>query len=157
MAVDWSYFDKFSDIDEKYLPATGEGTTMATQIVTAVSKLVYKYYNDGDVFDNTYNLSGWWNDLSSYANWLYTYVPETKHILDRIADCSVEEDYEDLLKDLCDTTQTIEFLEKYEDKPVTGTIYDCDGPYKYNESYDEEDDWEDDDDPIEDFEDEDQW
>ena len=70
--VDWSYYDKpeFKAINSEYLPARGEGETKATQIVTAVNKLVYKWYNDGDVFDNTGALSGWANDLSSYANWL---------------------------------------------------------------------------------------
>jgi hypothetical protein len=139
MAVDWSYFNKFGEIDKKYLPSMGEGNTMATQMVTSVSKLVYKYYNDGDVFDNTYNLSGWWNDLSSYANWLYTYVPETRNILNRIKACFIEEDYENLLKELCDTTQTFEFLSKYENKPTVGTIYDCDGPYEYVEYEEDED------------------
>ena len=71
MSVDWSYFDKFDGIIDKYLPTKGEGETKATQIVTAINKLIYKWYNDGDVFDNTYHLEGWANDLSDYANWLY--------------------------------------------------------------------------------------
>ena len=65
MAVDWSYFDKFDPLQDKYLPNRGEGDTIATQIVTAVAKLIYKWYNDGDVFDNTWYLDGWLNDLSS--------------------------------------------------------------------------------------------
>lgn len=56
MSVDWGYFDKFEWADEKYLPCRGEGETKATQIVTAINKLVYKWYNDGDVFDNTHYL-----------------------------------------------------------------------------------------------------
>ena len=76
MAVDWGYYDKFDGINDKYLPVYSEGETKATQIVTAVNKLVYKYYNDGDVFDNTRYLSGWANDLSDYANWLYKYTTE---------------------------------------------------------------------------------
>lgn len=142
MAVDWSYFDKFTDIDEKYLPAMGEGTTMASQIVTAVTKLVYKWYNDGDVFDNTYNLSGWWNNLSSYANWLYTYIPTTKNILNKIKNCNDDSDYEDLLKELCDTTQTFDFLAEYENEPVKDTIYYCEGPFRFVEN--NEDGYEDD-------------
>jgi hypothetical protein len=75
-SVDWSYYDKkeFDEIDEKYLPASGEGENMASQIVLAVNKLVYKWYNDGDVYDNTYGLEGWANDLSDYANWLWRYA-----------------------------------------------------------------------------------
>ena len=35
MAVDWGYYDneKFDAIDEKYLPQSGEGETMASQIM----------------------------------------------------------------------------------------------------------------------------
>ena len=70
MATNWDYFDRFEGIEDKYLPVQGEGETKASQIVTAVAKLVYKWYNDGDVFDNTHHLEGWANDLSDYANWL---------------------------------------------------------------------------------------
>ena len=42
---------------DKYLPDEGEGKTMATQAVTAMCKIVYRWYNDGDVFDNTYFIS----------------------------------------------------------------------------------------------------
>lgn len=85
-SVDWSYFNKFDRANDEYLPSTGEGDTMATQVCTAVTKLVYKWYNDGDVFDNSYGLEGWANDLSSYANWLYKYVPQTRPILLEITD-----------------------------------------------------------------------
>ena len=72
--VSWDYYNKFKDINEKYLPDEGEGDTLASQIVTAINKLVYKWYNDGDVFDNVNSgLQGWANDLSSYANWLDKY------------------------------------------------------------------------------------
>ena len=54
--VDWEYFNKFEKINDKYLPLSGQGETMATQICTVVNKLVYKWYNDGDVFDNTHGL-----------------------------------------------------------------------------------------------------
>ena len=54
---------------------------MASQLVTAVNKLVYKWYNDGDVYDNIHSLDNWANDLSSYANWPYKYIPESSDIL----------------------------------------------------------------------------
>ena len=66
--VNWSYYNKFKPINDKYLPSYGEGKNKAEQAVTVVNKLVYKWYNDGDVFDNSYYLEGWGNDLSSYAN-----------------------------------------------------------------------------------------
>lgn len=142
-AVDWSYFDKFNWADERYLPDRGEGETMATQIVTAVTKLVYKWYNDGDVFDNQYRLCGWCNDLSSYANWLIANVPEKASALNRISEICTYGEYEMLLKDLVDATHDEKYLEEMNKKPKIGSIYECDGPFAfvdYEEEFDEE--WE---------------
>ena len=111
MAVDWGYYDKFEGLNDKYLPMRGEGDTKATQIVTAVNKLVYKWYNDGDVFDNSYALTGWWNDLSSYANWLWEHT-NADVILDKIVHCLNDSDYEDLLKEMTDMLLDEEHLEK---------------------------------------------
>lgn len=137
MAVNWRYYDKFDEISDKYLPMRGEGETKATQIVTAVSKLVYKYYNDGDVFDNTHYLSGWANDLSSYANWLY-YHTDTEAILDKIAYCITEKEYEDLLKELADKLLNEEYLAEQNKIEKVETIYNCIGKFKFVE-YEEED------------------
>lgn len=155
-SVDWSYFKKFEHVDDQYLPSLGEGTTMATQICTAVNKLVYKWYNDGDVFDNTYGLEGWANDLSSYANWLRRYVPESVDILDRIFDIYNEDEYELLLKDLCDNLLDAEDIENYDKLGKVGSVYNCSGPYKFEEySEDEEDYYEEDD--YEEDEEKDDW
>lgn len=147
--VDWSYFDKieFKAINGKYLPECGEGETMATQIVTAVNKLVYKWYNDGDVYDNTYAMAGWANDLSSYANWLRKYAG-VADILDRIHQCFTEGDYEDLLKALADRLLDDEDLERAAKQEKVDSIYEAEGPYRFEERYDDDDDedeWEDED------------
>ena len=142
MAVEWSYYNKqeLKDIEETYLPARGEGESMASQIVTATAKLVYKWYNDGDVFDNTGFMTGWCNNLSSYANWLHKYVEGTASSLDGIHDCSSDSDYEDLLKELVDLTNTVEFLQEYHE-PKQGSIYNCDGPFVFKEDCEEDDEW----------------
>lgn len=142
MAVDWGYYDKFEELIDKYLPISGEGKTKATQVVTAVNKLVYKWYNDGDVFDNSYALEGWANDLSSYANWLYEYT-NADVILAKIVNCLNNSDYEDLLKELADMLLDAELLAKLDKEEKVGTIYNCDGIFKYveYEEEDEEDDW----------------
>lgn len=138
--VDWSYYSKFDSLNEKYLPDCGEGETMATQMCTAINKLVYKWYNDGDVYDNTLGLAGWLNDLSSYANWLYKYIPQSQKILDRIDDAN-EDQYEDLLKDLTDTLLNQKTMEYYSSQEKLGSIYTCDGKFRFVEAfYDEEDD-----------------
>lgn len=143
--IDWDYYDKFEEINKKYLPDIGEGETRASQIVTAINKLIYKWYNDGDVFDNTCNLLGWCNDLSSYANWLSRYVEGATAILDNVFDAN-EDEYENLLKDLADEYLTEEFLSKNAELPKAGSIYECDGIYKFVEYQEEpeEDEFEDD-------------
>ena len=143
MAVDWSYYDKkdFQELSDKYLPGIGEGETKASQIVTCINKLIYKWYNDGDVFDNTVYLSGWANDLSSYANWLYkNTTTKCKTILDGVYNCRYDGEYEDLLKELADYLFTKEYLLEQENFPKVDTIYDCDGKFKFIEIYDDDDD-----------------
>lgn len=141
MAVGWGYYDKFEKLIDKYMPMSGEGETKASQIVTAVNKLLYKYYNDGDVFDNTHHLEGWANDLSSYANWLYENTKNAWKILNKITTCYTNEDYEDLLKELTDELLNEECLVEQNKEEKVGTIYDCDGKFKYEEPEDDEEDW----------------
>lgn len=141
--VEWSYYNKFDEINDKYLPMSGEGENLATQVVTAVNKLIYKWYNDVDVFDNVHSgLAGWANDLSSYANWLYNNC-NVKHILKQIDNCFYGDDYEQLLKELADTLLNETVLETLNTQEKQGSIYDCDGPFEFSdyEDEDEEDIW----------------
>lgn len=141
--VSWSYYDRYEDLQDKYLPPRGEGETMATQAVTAVCKLIYKWYNDGDVFDNVHlPLEGWVNDLSSYANWLDKYLEKDLSIILGRFYSEVEDgyDYEYFLKELADKVFDVEFLENLNRKPKTGSIYNCQGRFKFSE-YDDYDDW----------------
>ena len=140
--VDWGYYNKkeFEDIDKEYLPTEGEGETLASQIVTAINKLIYKWYNDGDVYDNVNSsLTGWANDLSSYANWLYKYVDGTQDILKNIYGMGDESDYETLLRELADTFLDKDFLAQAAKAEKQGSIYDCEGPFEFSEFDDEED------------------
>ena len=134
MSVQWDYYDKFETLIDRYMPLRGEGETKASQIVTAVNKLVYKWYNDGDVFDNTKYLEGWCNDLSSYANWLDKCTDlKASGILAKIKDCYNDSDYEDLLKELADTMLDEDYLVEQNKLDKVGTIYECDGKYKFVE------------------------
>lgn len=136
--VDWSYFEKFKKVNDEYLLNIGEGDTKARQIVTAVNKLVYKYYNDGDVFDNTHFLDGWCNDLSSYANWLDENT-NAGRILHGISGCRNSGDYEDLLKDLSDYLLKEDYLSQQNEFEKTGSIYKCEGAFHFVEPDDDED------------------
>lgn len=150
MSVDWSKFDKFEEVNKMYLPNYGEGDTMATQIATAVNKIIYKYFNDGDVFDNTHYLNGRVNDLSSYANWLYNNVDDCDTILEKIYNIRSEGEYEDMLYELAEHCLSEDFLENYGESKKVGSIYEADGPFKFEDiEEDEEDDWEDEEDESE--------
>ena len=143
--MNWNYFDKFESIIDKYMEMSGEGNTKASQVVTAVNKLIYKWYNDGDVYDNTCYLTGWANDLSSYANWLAKYTDENVDaILSEVFFARNDEEYEMILKNLADYLLREDLLEEYEKEEKIGSIYECDGNFKfeeYSEEYDEEEGW----------------
>lgn len=126
-----NFFDEFSSITDKYLPSIGEGDTMATQIVTAVVKIIYRWFNDGDVYDNTYHLEGWENNLSSYANWLSIHAKGTEEILSRIKGCHGAQAYEDILYNLAEFTLREDYLSEYSARENVGTIYKCDGVYRF--------------------------
>ena len=147
--VDWDYYDRFESLIGQYMPLRGEGETMASQAVTAINKLVYKWYNDGDVFDNTSVLQGWCNDLSTYANWLWKYMPGMK-ILSAIRDITTDEEYELLLQQAANSILSESFLSQWADRPKKDSIYDCKGPFKFVEHWvddeEEEDYWEEDND-----------
>lgn len=130
--VDWNYFDSFEKINEKYLPPRGEGESKATQIVTAINRLIYKWYNDGDVFDNTHGMKGWLNDVSDCANWLDKNTKEeASEILHRIYECRNDDEYEEILKSLADTLLDEAYLQEQEKIKKEGSVYDCAGVFKF--------------------------
>lgn len=141
----WDSFDRFENEIDAYMPPRGEGDSLASQTATAVNKLIYKWFNDGDVYDNNYKLKGWANDLSSYANWLFGHAisPQVQSILWGIRSCETEDEYVELLYDLASVCLDPKLLEKLDTKPVEDSIYDYDGPFSFRE-YDE-DEYEDDD------------
>lgn len=131
--IKWDDFYQFSRYTDKYLPDYGEGETKATQTSTALNKLVYKWFNDGDVFDNTHILQGWANNISDEANWIYHNIPGADVILERISTIYSKEGYTELLYDLCKLIAIPEFLEELDKEPKIGTVYNCDGPYEFLE------------------------
>ncbi len=142
----WEDFDRFNEVEKKYLPVQGEGETMATQAVTATTKLIYKWFNDGDVYDNVNSpMDGWCNDLSSYANWLATHVNGAETILAKIFKCYSESEYTEILYALAVVVYNAEKLEKMNQLEKIGSIYKCDGVFEFNDNpYEDEDDDEDD-------------
>lgn len=121
-------------ISDKYLPESGQGDTMMSQAVTAASKIIYRWFNDGDIFATANEWcasNAFGNDLSSYANWLDQHIPETSKNLARIEDVYSDNDYTQLLYDLMKAVFTDEMAKKYAGKEKTGDIYSCKGDYKF--------------------------
>lgn len=131
--------EDFHYLIAEFMPTRGEGDTMASQAATAVNKLIYKFYNDGDVFDNTHALEGWANDLSTYANWLFKFVPKSASILSGIEDCYTEEDYQELLRDLAAAVLNEETLDSLADQPAVSSIYSQSGPFEFVEREEDDD------------------
>ena len=74
----WSAYDKYQDVYDKYLPDRGQGDTFSEQLVTAVSNIVYAWENSGMVYDNhwdgqLYDPSSAEDYVSSWANCVYRY------------------------------------------------------------------------------------
>lgn len=139
--VDWGYYDKFNGINDKYLADRGEGETLATQTVTAINKLIYKWYNDGDTYDTT-TMEGWANDLTSYANWLDKNIDGAGIILNKIYELRYNDNagYEKILQELADAYLNEDVLAKLNEQPKNGSVYDCDGNFVFDEHYEDEDD-----------------
>ena len=140
--ITWSVFNEFSDISDKYLPESGEGNSMATQIVTAINKIVYKYYNDGDVLDDPY---GYGNNISTFGNWLYNYL-NLEELEDTIGLEDDRDEYTSILYKVAKKCLNEEFLAEYVDKPTISSVYsETDGPFHhgYIEEEEEDDYWDD--------------
>lgn len=126
----WSSFEEFESIIDSYTPARGEGNTMAEQIVTAINKLIYKWFNDGDVYCNSYFMQGLCNDISSYANWLYEYINLTE--LDEIETVKNDEEYSNLLFKVAKKCLNEDYLKQYKEEPRKGSVYEATGPFEFS-------------------------
>lgn len=131
--------DAFNDsnyfpLTRELLPSTGDGDTKATQASTALWKLVYKWFNDGDIFDNTSGyMEGFANDISGSANWLYNNIEETRDILNRIFKIKTEDEYTAMLIDLANVVEAA--VPRLMNEPKVGSAYNDEGPFVWEEKY----------------------
>ena len=130
-SVEWGYFDQFDPVLDNFLPPNGEGTNLAQQFTVATNKLIYGWYNNKDVYDNTHNITGGDDNLSSYANWLASRDDTCKQILNKIKDVKLYGQYEDILKVLADYVWTQKDFEELLNTPKTGSVYNATGDYKW--------------------------
>lgn len=80
--------DKFyNDLEDKYMPACGKAKTLGGEIIRAMSRIIYKYYNDGDTVDRYY--SSQYNASYACDEFLCKHVP-TYHSLRNVAEYNFE-------------------------------------------------------------------
>lgn len=132
---------KFDELCDKYLPAWGKANTLGGEILRAINRIVYRYYNDGDTVDrycgNEYNL------LRACDTFLKTYCP-AYHSLSNINELEYE-------KHLCDRLKKVlDYLIANPNVFEIANSTDCiaNAPYEPWE-YDDEEDYDYDDDEDE--------
>lgn len=74
MALNSNDIDKYYEVLTQYLPDTGEGDTMATQLATAVDRIVYRWFNDGDTI--------WTDECQPFADWLWENIDGIDTVID---------------------------------------------------------------------------
>ena len=90
---------KFEELCDKYLPAWGKANTLGGEILRAINRIVYRYYNDGDTIDWYYG--GDYNLLRACDTFLNMYCP-AYYSLSNINELEYEKNLCDRLKKVFD-------------------------------------------------------
>ena len=146
-----SRFEKFNKVLDIYMPDQGEGESLASQIATAVAKIVYRWFNDGDTVSSKWMVQSGTDEggMSQFANWLYINIADSRPMfrnwLDKFDNESVTDaEYENFLYDMCKNLLDPDFLDGYSTEPKYDSIYNAS---KYNKAgvfaptRDDEDEW----------------
>ncbi len=86
---------KFEELCDKYVPAWGKANTLGGEILRAINRIVYRYYNDGDTIDWYYG--GDYNLLRACDTFLNMYCP-AYYSLSNINELEYEKNLCDRLK-----------------------------------------------------------
>lgn len=131
---------KFQDeMFERFVPWSGKANTLGGEILRAINRIVYKFYNDGDTVDKYYSAA--YNYSAAANDFLVEKVPSYKS-LEGIAEDKFE------LKLSENFNNIIEYLKKNETLFSVPNSEDCiDNAPKSNwdewadEEEDEDDEW----------------
>lgn len=127
MALNSNDIDKYYEVLTQYLPDTGEGDTMATQLATAVDRIVYRWFNDGDTI--------WTDECQPFADWLWENIDGIDTVIDDmnqymfagfpyIKDLTFRGIYENCLKRILDIATDRELLNSLDSRPLEGSVFD---------------------------------
>ena len=90
---------KFDEFFDKYVPINGSADTLGGEIVRAINRIVYRYYNDGDTVDSY--CGNEYNHLRACDTFLKTYCP-AYHSLSNVKELEYEKNLCDRLKKVLD-------------------------------------------------------
>lgn len=123
--------EKYTEMVDMYVPDIGEGETKASQIATAINFLAREWDINGDFWDDTHTpFRRGQNDVRNQANWLHSHT-EAGKLLERIWDENADIDV--ILINVMDRCLGEAYLDKAYHMPKEGTIYHCDGPFRYKD------------------------
>lgn len=169
--MEYEAFDTDEEIDnfyeelfDKYVPACGKAKTVGGEIVRAVSRIHYRFYNDGDFAGYGYGIETAGSACSYLSDVLCDYGYDIDELLDNLTSITPEEHHE---KDYTNALYALEkeiasCLKEHPEVFEEENEYDMLECHPYNEGCSNwqerlhwgEDDWDDDDDE-DDWDDED--
>lgn len=119
---------------DMYVPVCGKCNTLGGEILRAINKLVYRYYNDGDTVDHYYGSD--YNSMKGANTFLLKYVPGYRS-LENVAEWDFEREVCDRLKFIVDylSDNPNLFETPNEDDYLNYQVYE---PIPYDEEDEEE-------------------
>lgn len=137
---------KLDKLFDELVPAMGEADTVAGEIVRALCRLGYRYYNDGDILGGVNGIY-----IAAPAGYLYAQIGREKNVgkyLDELYDEWREDKYENILDKL--VSAVLDVLDDHPEYREKKNFADCTSNSKwggrfpaeeyYDYDYDEEDD-----------------
>ena len=130
----------------RLVPAEGKANTVAGEVLRAVSRLYYRWFNDGDRVTPSVDSWAVTESVFSAFNFLYQFRDpisgfSTKALMEDIVFAATDEDYEQALERAADAV--IEWAVAQPDTPNEDDFLDTkfDGAFDFDIITDENDDW----------------
>lgn len=124
--------NEFNDWYDKYVPACGKCNTLAGEIIRAINRIVYRWYNDGDTVDRYYGST--YNHNKACDDFL------SKHVKGYVTLRNIGDfDFEDAV---CKRLRFVyDYLKANPNVFETPNTEDCTDNAPYEVWEDEDDDW----------------
>jgi hypothetical protein len=126
----------WDEMENKYQPARGKANTVGGELIRAMNRIVYRFYNDGDTVRRYYG--GMYNYLMVCDEFLCEKIPNYSEMS---GICGTDEYYEEVLAH--NTNETAKYLMKHPELFEEPNYFDCTegGPLAEYPEDEDEDDW----------------